>query len=312
MGNVGSDAPQSTGGTGGGGGGGVGGSAGDPQLGGPGPMRLVSWNAWSFFDTKKGNCTNCPYEETLTSAEYKLKVSSVAKGLAQLDGDVVVLQEVENDQVIDDIANSAELAGHGYTVHRLSRGNDPRGMDIGVMSKWAIDDYVSHKTDKFTRTDAPKYVYSYTRDAVEIHLRWGTSKVVVLGIHFKSKAGTDDPDKRVAEAQHTREIADGLLAQDPSTRVFITGDSNDTPGTDMYAALQQGKAGPEFLNAMASVSSADRWSYRYGGANLLIDHMFASPSAAAVLDAASATILHNSTLQDVSDHAPIAATYVIP
>ncbi len=277
---------------------------------GPGPLRIVSWNTWNFFDTIKGNCQDCPYEQTLSASEYQSKVAGVADGLAQLDGDVVVLQEVENDAVIDDIASSAALAGHGYTVHQLLRGNDPRGVNIGVMSRYPIDAYISHKGDIFTRLDAPATVYHYTRDVAEIHMTWGSNHVVILGVHFKSKASPDDPDRRVAEAQHTRQIADAILAQDPSARLFIVGDFNDTPGTDTYAAVRDGQSGPTWENAMAAVPSADRWSYEYNSQKQLIDQLFASPTVAGTLDPTSAKILHDSSL--ASDHAPIAATFVIP
>lgn len=281
-----------------------------PQPGGPGPLRIVSWNAWNFFDTVAGNCDSCPYEDTLSQSEYQDKVAGTAKGLAALDGDVVILQEIENDAVIDDIASAPALAGYGYVVHDLLRGNDPRGINIGFMSRYPIDKYISHKDDIFTRLDAPATVYHYARDVAEIHMTWGTNHVAILGVHFKAKVSDEDPDRRVAEGQHTREIADGILAQDPNTRMLIVGDFNDTPGSDTYSAVQNGMSGPAYENAMAAVPMADRWSYQYGAEKQLIDQMFAAPTVMDMLDEASATILHDATLP--SDHAPIGATYVIP
>jgi len=280
------------------------------EPGGPGPLRIVSWNAWNFFDTTLGNCDQCPYEESLSPSEYQAKVEGIASGLAQLGGDVAILQEVENDTVLDDLARSPALASQGYTVHYLLRGNDPRGINVGLMSRYPIDKYLSHKDDIFTRLDAPAKVYHYARDVAEIHMTWGTSHVIILGVHFKAKIDGDDPDRRVAEAQHTRQIADELLAQDPAARLFIVGDFNDTPGSDTYTSVRDGQNGPTYENAMAKVPTPDQWSYQYGSQKQLIDQMFAAPTATDLLDESSPRILHDSSLP--SDHAPITATYVIP
>jgi endonuclease/exonuclease/phosphatase family metal-dependent hydrolase len=276
-------------------------------------MRMVTWNCWNFYDDVLGNCGDyCPYEEKLTSSQYQAKLAGVAKALRELDGDVVLLQEVENMGILDDLVNHADLKDMGYETRHLLPGNDPRGINIGLLSRVPVDDYISHKKDEFTRIDDPAYVYKFARDAVEIRMTYRGHKVGIVGVHFKARINDEDPNRRVAEAQQARAIADGLMASDPSMYVFVVGDFNDTPGTDTYTAVRNGPTSdsPIFEHAMASVPSADRYSYVYGSEKQLIDHMLASPNAGVRLDTDSAVILHNATA--ASDHHPMAATYTVP
>ncbi|OQB10289.1 MAG: Endonuclease/Exonuclease/phosphatase family protein [Deltaproteobacteria bacterium ADurb.Bin207] len=279
----------------------------------PGPMRLVSWNCWNLFDDVLGNCVGyCPYEDKLTTTQYKNKIAAIAKTLRVLDGDIVLLQEVENIGILDTLVQHKDLADMGYQTRHLLPGNDPRGINIGLLSRVPVDDYISHKSDKFTRIDNPAYVYQFARDAVEIHLTYRGHKVGIVGVHFKARINDDDPDRRVAEAQQARAIADNILAADPNTYVFVMGDFNDTPGTDTYAAVRNGPTPQSlvFEHAMSSIPSAERYSYVYGKDKQLIDHILASPNAGARLDPDSAVILHDATA--ASDHHPLAATYTVP
>lgn len=277
----------------------------------PGPMRVVSWNCWNFFDDKLGNCGDyCPFEEKLSTSAYQAKIAGIAKGLKELDGDVVLLQEVENMEVLDALVAHPDMAGMGYQTRELIPGNDPRGINIAFLSRAPVEQYISHKDDKFTRIDNPAFVYQFARDAVEIHMTYRGHKVGIVGVHFKARINDEDPDRRVAEAQQARAIADAMLAADPETYVYIAGDFNDTPGTDTYLAVRDGANGPAFEHALTSIPTEDRYSYQYGSSNQLLDHLLASPNLGARLDADSATIIHDDSLE--SDHAPIAATYTVP
>ncbi len=276
-------------------------------------MRVVSWNCYNLYDDLLGNCgDSCPYEDKLSTSEYEDKIAGIARGLRELDGDLVLLQEVEHLGVLDALAEHPDLAGRGYQTRELIAGNDPRGINIGLLSRVPVDRYISHQDDKFTRIDNPSYVYQFARDAVEIHLTYRGHPVGIVGVHFKARINDDDPNRRVAEAQQARAIADSMLAGNPDMYVFIVGDFNDTPGTDTYLAVRDGSGtdSSKFEHALASVPSADRYTYQYGSETQLLDHLLASPNGGTRLDADSATILHDDSLP--SDHAPLAATYTVP
>lgn len=278
----------------------------------PAPLRLVTWNTKRFYDDVSGNCENCYMGETVErSSDYRSKLAIVAGALARLEGDVVMLQEVENKKVLNDLADHGQLASLGYSVRDLIVGNDPVGLNIGVLSRVPIDKLVTHKDDRFTVLEAPEKIYKYARDALEVHLRLRGEHVVIIGVHFKSRTN-DEPDRRLAEAQHTRGIADKLLAANADTRVLIAGDYNDEPGSDAYLAVRNGLHGPAFINAAESLPVDQRYTYEYGNDRQMIDNIMASPNADDRRIRESVTILHDSSLRAASDHHPVAASYMVP
>lgn len=285
-------------------------AANEPMPTTPGPMRVVSWNTLNFYDDKPGTCGGCAFEEVLSKSEYETKVAGIAKGLAELDGDVVLLQEVENKDVLAALVQHPLLKDKGYTTRELVVGNDPRGINIALLSRAPVDAFISHKDDKFTRIDDPAYVYQFARDAVEIHMTYRGKHVGIVAVHFKARINDEDPNRRVAEAQHARAIADDIMVQDPEAYVFVIGDFNDTPGTDTYTSVRDGTNGVTFVHAMASLPSEEQYSYQYGADKQLLDHILANPKANARLNPDTAVILHDDSL--ASDHSPLAATYTVP
>ena len=284
----------------------------------PQPLRLVTWNCKDFFDNVKGNCGGCwNYEVVLSKVDYQAKLAEIAQGLRELDGDVVVLQEIENLGVLADLATHALLSDRGYQHRKLEVGNDGRGINLGVMSRVPIEKYVSHKGDEFDRVDEPGKLYKFARDAVEVHVTFNEQKVVILGAHLKARS-SDDPPRRIAEAQQVRSYADKLKAADPSRYIFILGDMNDTPTDISYGWIIGGLKPPGSAVYEAAMDwlmpEEQRYSYVYGGARLLIDHIIADPSAGACIDKESPVILHNHAENPSSstDHDPVAATYQIP
>ena len=276
----------------------------------PAPLRVVSWNVHDLFDNIAGNC-DCAYEPLPppTANEYDQKIASVAGVLSKLDGDVLMLQEVENEGVLDKLASSSALASSQYQYRHVLPGNDPRGINIAFMSRYPTTGAFSHKDDQFTREDNPSEVYRYTRDALEVHMQHRGKHLVFLGVHFKAKSNPDDPDKRLAEAQYTRKLADNLLNSDPSCYVFVLGDFNDTTGSPPFLAVQNGMNGPPYVDAAGFAPAADQYTYIYSGQHQLIDHLFASSSAALRLDKSTVAITHGSL---PSDHAPVSATFQVP
>jgi endonuclease/exonuclease/phosphatase family metal-dependent hydrolase len=285
------------------------------EAGDPAPLRLVTWNVHDFYDTVSGNCKQCMagLEVVPTASQFQQKLDAASKALAKLAGDVVMLQEVENQSILDRLAQSSALASLKYQYRYSLPGNDPRGINLGLMSRYPIDSTKSHKDDSFTRVDRPTTAFRYARDCLEVHMTYQGKHVALLGVHFKARPDeSDQVDRRLAEGQHTRAIADYISQGDPSAYVWILGDFNDDVGAPAFLAVQNGQAGPKFVDApsVSSIPKVDQYSYVYDSTRQLIDHLFAAPAPASRLDQASVVISHDSTLP--SDHDPIAATYMVP
>ncbi len=282
------------GGTGGTGGIGGGGGAPDPQ-----PLKLVTWNVKNLFDDQDDGEM---FEEQ--DFQWEAHVTAVATVLNTIDADVIVLQEVEHTAVLGAVV--AELDG-AYLFHQVIDGNDPRGIDVGVISKIEPDELISHRMDSFSKVGTSSPNYRFARDALEVRLTFNGRRVVLLGVHYKAKEN-DDPDKRLAEAQRAREIADALTAEDPETGIVILGDFNDLPGSPPLD-WSIGSEPDRYTSVADSVPEAERYTFNFGGKLELVDHLIANPLLTGMLDTSSVTIIHGPEVDNASDHAPVIATY---
>ncbi|WP_437318690.1 endonuclease/exonuclease/phosphatase family protein [Sorangium sp. So ce385] len=270
------------------------------------PLSIVTWNTKDFFNDKDDTAGDA--EIVLSAAEYREKREAIAAVLAALDPDVAVLQEVEHLSVLQDL-NRIELGG-AYPHAALVEAYDPRGIDVGALSKIPFDKVVSHRDDRFTLRGTSGPVYTFTRDCLELHLSRGGRKVILLGVHFKAKAAPDDPDRRLAEAQRARAIADALAAEHPTAAIAVLGDFNDVPGSPPVQAVAG--AGPgAFEDAAAAAPPADQWTYDFRGQLELIDHQMVHPLLWRMLDPRSIRIPHGPSIEGASDHAPIFSGYRI-
>ena len=292
---------STSGGGGTGGAGGSGGAAPDPM-----PLKVLNWNTRNFYNHL--NDDPAPDEVQKSPAQYNAQRVAVGKVLKDLDPDVVVLQEVESEVVLDDL-NETELAG-AYTDRVILTGNDPRGIDIAILSKIPLDQAVTHAEDVFELVGNNQKEFQFSRDCPEYHLTFNGRKIVLLGVHLRSKGPPDDVDRRLAQAQRTRAIASGLVAEDPSRGIIVLGDFNDLPGSPPVSFVL-GAEPDLYVNAPDSLPSADRWTFDYMGMLELVDHQMANPLLGAMLDPASVIIPHGADIENASDHSPVLATYLV-
>jgi predicted extracellular nuclease len=291
-------------GTAGTGGSGAGGSGGGPPAGEP--LRVLNWNARNFFNDIDDSTADG--EEVVSAAEYQAKREAVADVLRALAPDVAVLQEIENLGVLEAL-NTMHLEG-AYPHAALVDSADPRGIDVAALSKIPFDNVVSHLGDMFTKVGTNGPTYTFARDALELHLTVNGRHVVLIGVHFRSKGPPDDPDKRLAEAQHTRAIADGIAAADPTAAIAILGDFNDLPGSPPVNAVA-GAGETAFDDVAMLLPSASRWTFNFNGSLELVDHQMANSLLRGMLDESAVEIPHGPEIDAASDHAPIVATYRI-
>jgi predicted extracellular nuclease len=304
----GTGASGNAGGQGGGGaGGGAGGAGGEGLVGTP--VKVANWNVRNFFDAVDNPAIDNDSEQVFSPSEYADKGEKVGAVLTALAADVVVLSEVENQTVLDDL-NTNHLAG-AYPHRAIVDSNDPRGIDVGVLSKLPLVDVVSHKDDMFTVEGSNAPVYQFARDCMEFHFEVDGRRVVLLGVHYRSKGPPDDADKRLAEAQRSRAIAAEVAALHPDAAIAILGDFNDLPGSLPVEWVRLGPGGEPWIDAPDFVPTQDRWTFEFMGDLELIDHQFSNPVLASMLDQSSVVIRHGADVEAAGDHAPIMATYYV-
>ena len=99
-------------------------------------LKILLWNTENFFDTKDEPKKD---DTILTNEQFNQKLDNISSKIKEINPDIVGLCEVENIYVLEEIAKKAD-----YKYFYLEEGNDPRGIDVGVLSKYKLE----YKTNK--------------------------------------------------------------------------------------------------------------------------------------------------------------------
>lgn len=267
----------------------------------PGTITLMSYNLQTLFDpVDQGG----EYEDfsiadgSWTEDLYQLRIAALASAIqAAVPGgpEVLVVQEVENQRVLEDLARAAG----GYPYLALSPAEEST-LACGIASRLPLLAVRAHRyrssgdgLSKNGSSSVPRYLLECELDA-------GGQILSVLAAHWKSKLGgaqATEPE-RLAAAGLAAAVIRARLEAEPLAAIILAGDLNINP--DEYAlsgggyptALMPAALGPGpwlSITSLASEASADGpvlycpwddyggYSYLYAGVQERIDHLLLSP-----------------------------------
>ena len=235
-----------------------------------GPLQVVAngradWTGW--FELRRDDVS---WEATYNTGRV----------IDAVRPDILVTIEVENRPTVERFNEQVLKAKfqHDYPHCMVIDGNDERGIDVGILSRFPFETLRSHVDDT---TAAGGKIFS--RDCLEVDIVLpGGKRVVVLPNHFKSKRNGDDQqsqDRRRAQAERAHAIALAALNRTPF--VLVAGDFNDVPDSEPLAAM--------FVDGFEDVRNhpdypTDRpGTYQTGLASQKIDYLVMSPQLRAKL-----------------------------
>lgn len=271
-----------------------------------------------------------------------------AQAIREINADIICMQEVDSRTALDAFEEMylQKSAGIRYGWRRVIDGNDPRGIDVAVMSKSRID-VVSHAEETFDDlgvfTDELKDMgYSagdrvFRRDCLEVNLKVGGKELTLFVCHFKSMIGGRDATRpvRAAEATAVRRIIERKFPTPKTANWIVLGDFNDyihvngEPLTDHAVGALVGDFSKNILD---SVPKAQRWTHYYSGEDerRQLDYILVSPAIAAKNKTVKAEVFRKGMPYRVpglekleryprvgfdrpkaSDHCPVAVTLTI-
>ncbi|MBN9683641.1 MULTISPECIES: endonuclease/exonuclease/phosphatase family protein [unclassified Corallococcus] len=232
-------------------------------------VRIAAFNVHRLFDTvcDTGSCGGGNYEELPTEAEFDAQVTQLGRGITALNADIVLLEEVETQNSLDGLLKKVPQFPHS----KLGETYTPASVDVAVLSRHAITEVRSHRSQYIYRPDGSATRFS--RDLLEVHLDVDGKRVIVFAAHFRSKVD-DDPGRRMAEATAAREIVLESAKEFPDAMLVLGGDLNDVPGSEPINALDQA-----LLRVAKDRPDNETWTYFYSGRGQAIDHLYLAPNA---------------------------------
>jgi endonuclease/exonuclease/phosphatase family metal-dependent hydrolase len=215
--------------------------------------RIVSGGVKLTFDA--GAVEVRTFMGRLVRAKDHAGTEAVARRIRAMDVDVLAVQEVEHIGILKRF--NADYLGGLYPHVALIEGNDPRLIDVGLLSKLPLGAITSHQTA--THPDDPgRRVFGRDLLAAEILSPAGDRLFTLYNTHLKSHYvpfGVD-PEEGAARANARRrrqaETVARLIARHERSngRFVLVGDMNDPPDSPHLAPMLDPEGRP-LANALA-------------------------------------------------------------
>ncbi|MCJ7715719.1 MAG: endonuclease/exonuclease/phosphatase family protein [Anaerolineales bacterium] len=277
-----------------------------------GLFSIMTWNVENLFDFIVPHPSSPPLPRV---SEYKRDITKVAKTIEAAGFPTVIgFQEVENLEILEDVAADPLLADYNY-LPVLIEGTDSRGIDVGYLvrgDRASIIDQVQYP--------APGNITSRPPLLIEIELSEGSStRLTILNNHFTSMSGGEKATepRRNAQAAWNAEIAQELLDENPDSYLAVMGDLNSYYQSLPLLTLEAGG----LINVFDVLEPEQRYTYVYEGSSQVLDHILVNDSLYDLL--VRVDVLHfnadyplplstDGSYVHKSDHDPLVTTFFIP
>ena len=213
---------------------------------------------------------------------YKKKVRNMARVISDIGADVsnnapviIGLAEVENREVIEDLANDPALVGKDYGIVHFE-SPDARGIDVALMYQKEFFTPIDTSSHELKIYDDLTRKRVYTRDQLLVSGKLEGEMIHVIVSHWPSRSGGEarSRPKRIAAAKLNKRIIDSLQANDPYAKIFSMGDLNDDPTNSSLKDVLKAKRDKEdvklkgiynpmedfFRKGLGSNAYRDAWS----------------------------------------------------
>jgi endonuclease/exonuclease/phosphatase family metal-dependent hydrolase len=208
-------------------------------------------------------------------------IINTARVIAAVNADIVALCEVEDrpglvkfhDNVLLPILDLTGRAGYPFSL--VVDGNDARGIDVAILSRFPISDITTHVFD------IPGTPPVFSRDCCEyfVEVTGVSGRLIVMINHFSSR-GSDPTGmkRRIFQSQQVAAIVNDRMQQG-FTHFVVCGDLNDSPDKPGLAPLVQH---PDLSDAIKKFSdSIDPSGKRLGTyetGKVQFDYLLMSPA----------------------------------
>ena len=208
--------------------------------------------------------------------------------LNDLKADIVCLCEVEDRRALQELCDG--LLGGAYPYNVLFEGNDLRGIDVAVISKFPIG---AIRTNIFTPDPDDPDQGTFSRDCLEVEIELpGADPISILCNHFKSKGGPTQESatdtKRIAQSREVAKILNVRYRTDAGwhRQAVVAGDLNESTARNGAngAKLQGMKTSIEPLLKVTGLHNVledrlpieKRFTYEFQGRKQQIDYLLLS------------------------------------
>ncbi len=269
----------------------------------PNEIVVATFNVLNLFDE-----VDDPYHaDEGTRTKPREELENLAATIRKVNADVIALQEVENRGYLERF-NKVFLPDMGYRHVVHFEGNDGRGIDVALLSRAPIGEVTSRRHLTFTEPDGVERQFNRDVPAITVLPPVG-DPLEVWVVHLKSKASGADSSEpiRLAEATQIRKLLDEKLEEDPTARIVLTGDFNDTLDSPSLKTILG--SGAKAMWAAPTTDTSDSILDPEQAGWEPIDFITCSPALAKLYFEGSCQKMRAPADMDGSDHDPVFARF---
>jgi endonuclease/exonuclease/phosphatase family metal-dependent hydrolase len=204
-----------------------------------------------------------------------------ARVIAEVNPDILVLVEVESRPALQHFHDKvlSPLLKKPYPYNMVIDGNDPRGIDVGILSR-----YRSKACAPITdRSSARANSYTFSRDCPEYYVELPSGReLLILPNHFASKGSDRTGARRREQATGVRKIYESLKKRFPLA--VVAGDLNDHPQSGALDPLLK-RTGLVDAMSLKQYRGEFPGTYQRATANEKIDYLLLSPALQRAVEA---------------------------
>ena len=236
---------------------------------------------------------------------------AVVRMVESIRPDVLGLQEMGESGQFSDLQRRLRKSGLDFPYSEYLQAADT-SRHVALLSRIPIVEHHS-QNDLPLRVNgvtlhSPRGILDVTVEPVS------GERIRILCVHLKAKlevAEYDQADLRQAESQYLRRYVRDILRTDPSARLVLMGDFNDTKNEKEIWQIM-GK--PEWPDSLTALPLADDrgefWTefWSYADVYSRIDYIMVSKKLETEVDSGQSGIARPSFWSEASDHCPVYLT----
>lgn len=237
---------------------------------------------------------------------------ALATLIAHHDPTVFGVSEIGTREDLEDLRRRLKAAGADLPHIHHHQGSDSVRA-LGLLSKYPITPAGRSAVPEFSLSGRN---YRMLRGILDASVTLPDGREFrFIGVHLKSKREVSHYDQarfRLHEAHRLREHVDAILGADPSARLVVFGDLNDTRRSHTVTTIAGVHgSGRQLIPVPARDSNRQMWTHhwRYQDVYSRIDYIFLSDSLRGEADLENAKVIDDPAWIEASDHRPLVLDF---
>lgn len=229
-------------------------------------IKIACWNTQTFFDSVTEGTEYAEFIKNKAWNEdaYRTRLERLSSAIKEFDADVVVLEEIENEGVMHDIANflSGEWNSRKAYTHACFAKENGGSIGVGVLSRYELTSPSVHALDIRSGQEMPSM-----RPLLQVSVLKAGHELTIFVNHWKSMSGGKEETE--LWRQHQEELLARHMSQkiNGETAVIACGDFN----RDLSDFSRGDETGSVYLNAGLDEEGVTVKSLWYTQASTLVE-----------------------------------------